>query len=309
MLVIHNGGLLAVGVHQVRQQLGAGVKRNRFQLALYSNKDESWPAMPDEERQLKLHAGYSPHSSNVKVISIRAAYHALKKLKVLSAGGEAAFQHLMQHGVKYLTPVSAQQRSREGTGDRPGAAAPAAAATAASGGTAEAPPASGAREAPGSSAAAAAAAGCSHLPFTELPTLNMSKKQQKLLSRSKYGLATVAPHLMYAEPLVGQFKVRVHSQYNARACTPVGTPSQLTPSPIMPAGIQGVEHLRHQTGQGSQDAAQCKSCVSECRLLLACCLPPAACHLNACLPCLLPCTVSRQSLHREAAAGVFSAGI
>lgn len=240
MLVIHNDGLLTVGVHQVRQELGGGVKRNRFQLALYSNKDESWPALPDEERQLKLHAGYSPHSSNVKVISIRAAYNALKKLKVLSAGGEAAFQHLMRHGVKYLTPVSAQQRSRDGAGARPGTTA---AAAAAGGGTAEAPPASRAGEAAGSSAAAAAAAAGSHLPFRELPTLQLSKKQEKQLKQSKYGLATVAPHLVYTEPLVGQLQVRgVHSQYLAVPCVAGGTPACSLPS-IMPAGFQGLDHF------------------------------------------------------------------
>jgi hypothetical protein len=204
MLVSSEAGVLTLGVHQVRQQLGGGVKRNRFQLALYSNKDESLPASPTEERQLKLHAGYSPHSSNVKVISVRAAYHALKKLKVLSAGGEAAFKHLFTHGVKYLTPVSAQQPSSASAGARPGAAAPAAATAAAGSGPEQAPPASGAGEAAGSSAAAAGSG--SHLPFSELPTLNPNQLK-KLLKQSKYGLATVAPHLMYTEPLVGQLEV------------------------------------------------------------------------------------------------------
>ncbi len=212
MLVSSEAGVLTLGVHQVRQQLGGGVKRNRFQLALYSNKDESWPASPTEERQLKLHAGYSPHSSNVKVISVKAAYRALKKLKVLSAGGEAAFQHLITHGVKYLTPVSAQQPSSASAGARPAAAASAAAGS----GPVQAPPASGAGEAAGSSAAAAAAAAAaagSHLPFSELPTLNPNQLK-KLLKQSKYGLATVAPHLMYTQPLVGQFEVScVRRQY------------------------------------------------------------------------------------------------
>jgi hypothetical protein len=207
MLVSGEAGVLTLGAHQVRQQLGGGVKRNRFQLALYSNKDESWPASSTEERQLKRHAGYSPHSSNVKVISIRAAHRALKKLKVLSAAGEAAFQHLITHGVKYLTPVSAQQPDSASAGARPGAAAAAAAATAAGNGPAQPPPASGAGEVAGSSAAAAAAATAgSHLPFSELPTLNPNQLK-KLLKQSKYGLATVAPHLMYTEPLVGQFEV------------------------------------------------------------------------------------------------------
>lgn len=253
MLVTNEIRSLQLGVHQVRQLLGGGVKRNRFQLAVSSNKDGTLPALPSEERQLKLHAGYSPHSSNVKMITIQAAYRALKKLKVLSAGGEAAFQHLFRHGVKYLTPVSAQQPSSASAGARTGAAAAAAAAAAGSGtGEAPPPPASGEGDAAGSSAAAAAAAAaghgsCSHLPCSELPTLNPNKLK-KLLKQSKYGLATVAPHLMHTEPLVSQRQVSgVQCQYwliKAEPCIDGGPPpASSLPYPIMPAEFQGVDNF------------------------------------------------------------------
>ena len=201
MLVIRCNDLLQLGVHQVRQRLGGGVKRNRFQLAISSTGGYTLPALPEEERQLKLHAGYSPHSNSMRLVSIANAYHALKKLKVLSAGGEAAFQQVIRHGVKYLTPVPAQHDSSSPAGASPGAGAGAAAAAAAAAPAAdgeEAPPPAVAVD----SSAAAAAGGSGR--FSALPTINMSQKQ---LQKKKYGLATVAPHLLYAEPLAGQRQV------------------------------------------------------------------------------------------------------
>lgn len=207
MLVIQtSNGLLYMGMRQVRMGLGNGVRRHTFQMALkkHTYHHLTLPASPDEAAALKQHAGYSPHSSCIGLVSVCSAQRALRSLHMLTPLMASGFELLRRHGVTMLTPAPLQPAT---TSSAQQAAVPA---------TAAAAPAMEA------AAAAAAAAGAGHAqpmlpgtaPMVELPPLNLTPRQ---LEKTRYGLKSVAPSLWKSATIVAQLQVSCHAGWQAVA--------------------------------------------------------------------------------------------